>query len=58
MVLIKMKVNLKTHRKTEANKVLEKILNKLCHLEDLNSYRINRIGKCISLLEDINFIQE
>jgi len=53
-----MKVNLKTHRRTEAKKVLEEILNKLCYLEDLTSYRINRIGKCISLLEDIKFIQE
>jgi len=47
-------VILKTKRLTETEHTTEKILNLLYHLEDLNSYRKNKLN---SIIQDFNSIK-
>ncbi len=53
-----MKRTLKTHRLKEAQKTTSKILELLCYLEDLNSYRNNIISKTINEFEDLKWVGE
>jgi hypothetical protein len=50
-------VNIKVRRKQEADKVLEKTLNLLYHLEDLTDYRINTISQCVNKLQKVKLIK-
>jgi len=53
-----LKMGYKTHKKTEADKISEEILNKLYHLEDLNSYRKNKLNRVIEMFKNIKWEQE
>lgn len=48
-------MKLKTNRKKEAEKTTEKILNLLYHLEDLNSYRKNKLNGVIKLFRNLKW---
>lgn len=52
------KMILKTHRKTEAEKTTEEVLKLLYHLEDLNSYRKNKLNSVIVEIQNLKWRQE
>ena len=46
------KSNIKGSRKMK--ELMEKIMNDLYYLEDLNNYKINNIGRLVNLAQTIN----
>ena len=49
------KIIIKTDKPLMINKQYEKVIKELYHLEDLNNYKNNSIGKAINILQKITF---
>lgn len=51
-------INIKIRKLKQAEKLLDKALNNLYKLEDLNDYKVNTISKVINSLQEIKLINK